>query len=179
MTDFTPVETKNLDGYGNDTLEWQRAYDALANPKPSTQMTYILSTAGADGKPHAAAIGAIWHDDGLWFISGPGTRKSRNLAENPFACVSVGLKGIDLILEGKVERITDPAVIAEIARMYRELGWPAEPDASGEGVTAPFNAPAAGPPPWHVHRFQIDTMYGTATEDPQGTTRWRFDAGKA
>lgn len=174
MTELTPVETTNLDGYGNDTLPWRRAHDALATPLPSTQLTYILCTAGADGKPHAAAIGAIWYDDGLWFISGPGTRKSRNLAENSAACIAVGLNGIDLILEGVVERIADPGVVAEIARVYRDSGWPAEPDASGTGVTAPYNAPAAGPPPWHVNRFRIQTLYGTATEDPQGTTRWRF-----
>ena len=174
MTDLAPVDSRNLDGYGNAELPWQRAHDALVDPKPSTHTPYVLCTAGADGTPHAVPVGAIWHNEGIYFISGPGTRKSRNLAENPSVSMFIGLKGIDLTLEGTVERITDAAGIAEIARVYHESGWPAEPDASGEGVTAPYNAPAAGPPPWHVYRFRFDKAIGTATEDPQGTTRWRF-----
>ena len=174
MTEFAPNETRNLDGYGNAELTWERAHHALANPEPSTNTIYFLCTASADGKPHAAPVGAIWHNEGIYFISGPGTRKSRNLAENPRASMAIGLKGIDLVLEGRVEQVSDAEGIAEIAGVYKQHGWPAEPDPSGQGVTAPYNAPAAGPPPWYVYRFWFDTVIGTATEDPHGTTRWRF-----
>ena len=37
------------------------------------------------------------------FISGPGTRKSQNLAHNANCVISMSLKGIDLILEGGAE----------------------------------------------------------------------------
>jgi hypothetical protein len=32
--------------------------------------------------------------------------------------------------------------------VYREGGWPAE--AEGDAFTAPYSAPSAGPPPWHL-----------------------------
>ena len=52
-------------------------------------------------------------------------------------------------------------------------GWPAEVD--GDAFTAPFSAPSAGPPPWHLYRFTFDTAFGVATAEPYGATRWRFD----
>ena len=36
----------------------------------------------------------------LYFTSGPGTRKARNLVANPACTLSVSLDGIDLVLEG-------------------------------------------------------------------------------
>src|SRR6266700_2765345 len=44
----------------------------------------------------------------------------------------------------------------------------------GDAFTAPFNAPSAGPPPWHVYRFTFHTVVGVATTEPYGATRWRF-----
>src|SRR5205807_8582478 len=54
-------------------------------------------------------------------------------------------------------------------------GWPAQPDDSGTGITAPFNAPTLGPPPWFVYEVKprTATAVGTA-EDTPGSTRWRF-----
>ena len=54
-------------------------------------------------------------------------------------------------------------------------GWPARPDDSGTGITAPFNAPTLGPPPWFVYEVKprTATAVGTA-EDTPGSTRWRF-----
>jgi hypothetical protein len=39
---------------------------------------------------------------------------------------------------------------------------------------APFSAPAAGPPPWHLYRFTFHTALGTATAEPHGAMCWRF-----
>ena len=47
---------------------------------------------------------------------------------------------------------------------FRDGGWPAEVD--GDAVIAPFSAPSAGPPPWHVYRFTFHTAYGVATVEP-------------
>lgn len=59
------------------------------------------------------------------------------------------------------------------ASLYRELGWPAEVE--GDAFTAPFSAPSAGPPPWHLYRFTLNTAFGVATAEPYGATRWRFE----
>jgi hypothetical protein len=109
----------------------------------------------------------------LVFTSGPASRKSRDLAVNPASTINVRLAGIDVVLEGNASRVADPDVVAAVARRYHELGWPAE--AAGDAITAPFSAPSAGPPPWHVYRFVFHTAFGVATAEPHGATRWRFD----
>jgi hypothetical protein len=85
----------------------------------------------------------------------------------------VGLDGIDLVLDGEATRVTDPATPEELAGRYRDVGWPAEVD--GDAFTAPFSAPSAGPPPWHLYRFTARTAVGVATAEPHGATRWRYE----
>ena len=47
---------------------------------------------------------------------------------------------------------------------------------AGEAFTAPYSAPSAGPPPWHLYRLAFHTAFGTATVEPFGATRWRLIA---
>jgi hypothetical protein len=43
-----------------------------------------------------------------------------------------------------------------------------------EAFSAPYSAPSAGPPPWHLYRMKFHTAFGVATAEPFGATRWRF-----
>ena len=171
MGERKPTNTANLDIYGHQALEWSRADKAMSNP-PSDMLTWFLGTVDRDGRPHASGVGAFYLDGDLYFTSGPRTRKSRNLAVNPAGTVSVQLTGIDLVLEGLVERVTDASTLEQVAAAARDGGWPAKVE--GEALTAPFSAPSAGPAPWHVYRLRFDTVYGVATAEPHGATRWRF-----
>ena len=171
MTEREPTEVRNLDRYGSPALPWSRARDLLVEGPENG--TFFLGTVGPDGKPHAAGVGALWCDGDLYFVSGPGTRKSRNLAANPAGTISVALRGIDLVLEGEATRVTDGPTLERLAALYREDGWPAEVE--GDAFTAPYSAPSAGPPPWHLYRVTFHTAFGVATEEPNGATRWRFD----
>lgn len=167
-----PVSTRNLDQYGSAPLPWSRPRDILATDTPKTNLTFFVSTVRPDGRPHSAGVGAIWVDDTLYFIGGPGTRRSRNLAANPACTVSVRLRGVDLVLEGEAHRVADPATLERIAAVYRDGGWPATVE--GDGFTAPFNAPSAGPAPWHLYRLTLRRAFGVATAEPYGATRWDF-----
>lgn len=171
MSDLTPSETTNLDRYGDAPLEWSRARAALAS-EPTPHVTYFLGTCRPDGTPHAAGVGAQWLDGDLYFTSSPDTRKSRDLAVNPRCTISVRLPGIDLVLDGSAERVIEPEMLERVAAGYRDGGWPAQVEA--DGLTAPFSAPSAGPPPWHVLRLAFHTVVGVATAEPNGATRWRF-----
>src|SRR3982074_264397 len=111
MNERTPVETTNLDRYGSPALPWSRPRDVLAAATPTPDVPFFLGTVRPDGRPHAAGIGAVWHDGDLYFTSGPATRKSRNLAANPACTISVKLTGMDLTLDGTAERVTDPATL--------------------------------------------------------------------
>jgi hypothetical protein len=171
MGERAPSGETNLDRYGGAALPWSRPRDLLAAPhRPDTP--FFLGTTGPDGRPHAAGVGALWWAGELYFTSGPGTRKARNLAANPACTVSCRLDGIDLVLEGTAGRVLDAATLAELADRYRRGGWPAE--VAGDAFTAPFSAPSAGPPPWHLYRLTLEAATGVATRPPNGATRWRF-----
>jgi hypothetical protein len=172
MTEREPTQTTNLDRYGSPALPWSRARDVLANANPAGTDRYFLGTVGRDGRPHAAGVGALWFDGDLYVVSGPETRKSRNLAANPVCTISAALRGIDLVLEGDAKRVTDGPTLEQLAGLYRAQGWPAEVE--DDAFTAPYSAPSAGPPPWHLYRFTFYTVFAVAGEEPSGATRWRF-----
>jgi hypothetical protein len=171
MTDLAPSETTNLDRYGDPELPWERARTALSG-LATPEITYFLGTARRDGTPHTAGIGAQWLDGDLYFTSNQAARKARDLAENPACTLSVRLPGIDLVLDGSADLVSDPDTLAAVAARYREGGWPAQ--VQGDALTAPFSAPSAGPAPWHLYRFTFHQVVGVATAEPYGATRWRF-----
>lgn len=174
MTGPQPIEVKNLDMYGNPALEWNRAVELLDQfQKEGGWDACFLGTVSPDGRPHSAGFGASWYDGSIYFVSGAETRKSRNLAQNPACTVSMRLKGMDLVFEGAASRVTDAELLEKLAAVAREAGWPAEVE--GAAFTAPYSAPSAGPPPWNVYRFDVQTAFGVASAEPHGATRWKFD----
>lgn len=173
MTDRGPVDVTNLDRYGSPPLPWSRPRDLLAAGGAGPDVPFFLGTSRPDGRPHAAGIGALWLDGALYFTSGPDTRKARNLAASPACTISSRLAGLDLVFEGEATRVTDRPTLERVAALFRQGGWPAEVE--GDAFTAPFSAPSAGPPPWHLYRFTFHTAVGVATAEPHGATRWRFD----
>ncbi len=173
MADRQPASVTNLDRYGYAALEWGRVVPALEAASTSPAVTWFLGTAQPDGRPHAAGVGAAWIDGDLYFTSSPITRKSRDLSTNARSTLSARLEGIDLVFEGDAMRVTDHTTLERVAAGFREGGWPAEVE--GEAFTAPYSAPSAGPPPWYLYRFAFNTVFGVATAEPYGATRWRFD----
>jgi len=171
MTAREPAETKNLSRYGEPALPWSRADTALAAP-PDEDLTWFLGTVRPDGTPHAAGVGATYLDGDVWFTSSLAARKARNLAADARCTFSVRVKGLDVVLEGTAERIADASTLEKLAARYRDGGWPVQVD--GGAFTAPYSAPSAGPPPWHLYRFRFHTVFGVATAEPYGASRWRF-----
>ena len=172
MTALEPVDTRNLDRYGYDALPWSRVEDALGPGTATPDVTWFLGTVHPNGRPHAAGVGPMWHDGVLYFTSSPAAAKARDLAGNPDATLSARLAGIDVVFEGRVARVTDAATLEAVAARYRDSGWPAEVE--GDAFTAPFSAPSAGPPPWSLYRLDVARVFGVATTEPYGATRWQF-----
>jgi hypothetical protein len=166
-----PTDTTNLDIYGSAPLAWERVLAQLAVP-PGPERPFFLGTVRPDGRPHSAGIGATWHDGTLYIVSGPATRKSRNLAANPACTISVRLTDLDVVLEGEAHRVVDPDTLEQVAAVYRSGGWPARVE--GDAFTAPYSAPSAGRPPWYLYRFTFHTAFAVASGEPYGATRWRF-----
>ncbi|MFE9580292.1 pyridoxamine 5'-phosphate oxidase family protein [Nocardia sp. NPDC006044] len=176
------MDTTNLaDRYSLPELDWaniESKLDANIPQAPDTggpnRHTYWLSTINPDGSPHLTALGALWLDGAFWFTTGARTRKGRNLARDPRCAISLSLHDFDLTVNGTAALVTDSAAVAEIAARYAADGWPAEVDESGQALTAPYSAPSAGPPPWHVYRITATTAMALGTVEPGGATRWRF-----
>jgi pyridoxine/pyridoxamine 5'-phosphate oxidase len=168
------MDVQNLDIYGHGPLPWSRALKQLEaqSREEGRGRTSWLATADTAGRPHLAAVGALWVDDRFYFTSGPRTRKSRNLAANPKCAVSVSLDDVDVVVEGKARKVTDMPMLERVASLYAALGWPARADSGA--ITAEFSAPSAGPGPWDLYMVIPIVAVGVATKEPHGATRWRF-----
>jgi pyridoxamine 5'-phosphate oxidase-like protein len=165
------MDQTNLDIYGHPPIPWSRAKQQLEAPSDEN-VTHFLATVRPDGQPHVAGVGAIWVDDRFFFVSGPATRKSRNLAERADCVISVKLPDLDLVVEGTATKVTDEGTLQRLAEIYDAQGWPVT--VKDGAFTAPYSAPSAGPPPWDLYEFTPATAFGVATAEPHGATRWRF-----
>jgi hypothetical protein len=175
------MQAKNIDAPSEKPVqEWsditalldQGDFMSLDNEGPPHYTTW-LTTLNPDGSPHVTAVGAVWDGDALWFQTADRTRKAKNLARDPRCATSVGLAGNDVVIEGRAQKVTDPVEVARIAEIWATRGgWPVTPDDVGTGITAPFNAPGLGPPPWFVYRITPTTA--TSVLHQGGLTRWTF-----
>ena len=179
---LTPVEEKNLAGYGLDSLKWERALERLqeewksqapeelgGSPYPHT---HWLATTRADGRPHVVPVGMVWHEGAFYFTFGAGTRKSRNLAREPRCSIVLAALGLDIAVEGEAVIVRDDRRLRSVAEVFASGGW--APTVRDGAFHHEFSAPSAGPPPWYVYEFTPATVYGFATAEPFGATRWRF-----
>ena len=88
--------------------------------------------------------------------------------------MSLATRGLDVTIEGNAQRVTETALVAEVAALWAQGGWRARVDESGTGITAEFNAPSTGPPPWFVYRITPRSATAVSCVEPYGSTRWRF-----
>jgi hypothetical protein len=88
-----------------------------------TADTYWLSTVRPDGRPHVTPLIAVWHDDALWFSTGPEERKAKNLGRNPSCILTTGCSdlaegALDVVIEGTAEQVTNDAELRPIAEAF-------------------------------------------------------------
>src|SRR6185437_10917351 len=170
------MDTINLgEADGLPPVRWEGVAEKLAAgsaPAPDglNARTTWLSTVNEDGSPHVTAVGALWLDGAYWFQTGTGTRKGHNVTRDPRCSVAVSVRDADVVVEGKATRVTDAAALTRVAKAWADQGWPAEPDQSGAGITAPFNAPSQGPPPWNVYRIEPHSAIVVLNVEPGGLT---------
>ena len=164
---------------GLPPVDWAVVVDKLESgsapaPDALNSRTTWLCTVNEDASPHVTPVGALWLDGAFWFQTGAGTRKGRNVERNRTCSIALSMQDADVVVEGDAERVTEPGAIARAARAWADQGWPAEPDDSGSGITAPFNAPSLGPPPWNVYRIEPRSATVVLGAEPCGLTRFRF-----
>jgi nitroimidazol reductase NimA-like FMN-containing flavoprotein (pyridoxamine 5'-phosphate oxidase superfamily) len=83
---------------------------------------FWLSTVRPDGRPHVTPLISVWLDAAAYFCTGADERKAKNLAQNPNCILTTGrnllAEGLDVVIEGKAERVSDDAKLTRIAAAY-------------------------------------------------------------
>jgi hypothetical protein len=102
------VGRPDIPGYGirpdgEGILPWSFVDERMANAR-----NYWVATTRPDGRPHAMPLSGVWIDGSFCFGTGPGSRKARNLAENPHLVVHSESGDEVVILEAVAELVADP-----------------------------------------------------------------------
>src|SRR6478735_5380835 len=107
------------------SLTWEVAREHWAKAE-----LYWLSTVRPDGRPHVTPLISLWWHGAAYVCTGPDERKAKNLAHNRHVVLTTGCNGlndgVDLVIEGVAEPVTDGAELAEVAAGYEEKygsGW--------------------------------------------------------
>jgi Pyridoxamine 5'-phosphate oxidase len=148
--------------------EWSTARDQLRDA-----MSYQLTTVRPDGRPHQTTIAGVWVDDVFSFCTGSGEQKAHNLkAGNRYVIVTAGNSGwdgMDVILEGQAEDVTDVDRLRALVDAYRK-----KYDDLFEFrlVNGEFTAPGG---PVLVYDVRARKAFGFTKGDLFSQTRWRFE----
>jgi PPOX class probable F420-dependent enzyme len=111
---------ENASAPPGERFPWSRVEELLSSVR-----NYWIGTAGADGRPHAAPVWAVWLDGLLYFSTGEQSRKGRNLARNPAVAVHVeGAQGRIAIVEGTAKPISDDTHLRPVWDAYQaKYNW--------------------------------------------------------
>ena len=154
---------------GASPTEWAEARDRLREAE-----IFWISTVRPDGRPHVTPLISVYLDDALYFCTGPGERKARNLVHNPHCILTTGCnvidEGLDVVVEGDAVRVTDDAKLHGIADLYeskygREWRFAVRDSAfvheHGENIAL-------------VYELVPRKAFGFRRGDEFSQTRWRF-----
>jgi general stress protein 26 len=65
---------------------------------------------------------AVWHDDAMYFCTGPDERKAKNLKQNPQCILTTGQNGLDrldVVVEGQAVAVGDAAELERVTNAYK------------------------------------------------------------
>jgi nitroimidazol reductase NimA-like FMN-containing flavoprotein (pyridoxamine 5'-phosphate oxidase superfamily) len=136
---------------------------------------FWLSTVRPDGRPHVTPLLSVCHDGAMYFCTGPGERKAKNLARNPQCILTTGQNGldggVDVVVEGVAVEVGDTAELGHVADTYESK--------YGERFTAPEGtwfglSDAIRRGEALLYRVTPTTAFGFAKGDQFSQTRWRF-----
>jgi general stress protein 26 len=116
MTPQTELDARYSDE-GATATDWETARQQLAEAP-----LFWVTTVRADGRPHTTPLIALLDGDALYFCTGPGEQKARNLEQNQHCSLMTGAntydEGLDIIVEGEAVRVTDTGRLQELADRY-------------------------------------------------------------
>lgn len=149
---------------GTGLLPWSWAEERLVRSHD-----YWLATVMPSGAPHLMPVWAVWHEDRLWFSSANGSRKARNLANEPRCTLSTDDPLEPVVVQGRAQRVTDQA---ELGCMLAVENAKYETDYGIDVVDPAFNSVFALRPEW-VFTLDSKDFTGSPTRFVFGRDRDR------
>ena len=117
MQEPVPELDERFSDPGATATPWATAREVLE----TAQLSWV-TTVRADGRPHVTPLVSVWLDDAVHFTTGPGEQKAANLAGNPRVVMVTGCnrwdRGLDVMVEGQAERVTDRATLERLAAAW-------------------------------------------------------------
>ncbi len=95
--------------------------DELAGAESYCAEVYRLSMLEPDGRPHVTALLGIWLEGLCNSVRGPDEREAKNLTANRHCVLTKGqraLEGLDPVIEGTAEGVSDYAELGRVASNY-------------------------------------------------------------
>ncbi|MFC8226532.1 pyridoxamine 5'-phosphate oxidase family protein [Streptomyces sp. NPDC057287] len=121
------------------TTELDARYSSALNPRPgagdvtATEWAeaqrhleeaeiFWASTVRPDGRLHVTPLIAAWYGGVLYFSTGAGEQKAKNLAHDGHCALTTGRnslgEGLDLVVEGTAVPVDDPSALEEVIAAY-------------------------------------------------------------
>ncbi|MFF8912710.1 pyridoxamine 5'-phosphate oxidase family protein [Streptomyces sp. NPDC015032] len=151
---------------------------ATAGPWPAaeelltTAEIYWLSTVRPDGRPHVTPLIGVWAEGALYFSTGAAERKARNLAANPEVMLTTGVntmsQGLDVVVEGRAQRVTDEERLHRLAAAWESKYGPEWHFDVRDGAFLHTGHVAL------VFEVSPRTVFGFGKGAVFSQTRWRF-----
>jgi len=140
----------------------------------TTAEVYWLSTVRPDGRSHVTPLLAIWLEGALYFCTGTNERKAKNLSANGHCVLTTGqntLDGLDLVIEGAADSVSDPDELGRIASTYESKYGShfAAPDGTWSGLGDAIRRAEV-----LVYRVAPKTGFGFGKGGEFSQTRWSF-----
>lgn len=132
---------------------------------------YWITTVRPDGRPHVTPLIGVAHEGAMHFCTGLREQKARNLEHSARVALTTGNntwdKGLDVVVEGTAERVTDNAELQRLADAYEAKYGSAWHFEVGDGAFGDGEDAAA------VFRIAPSKVLAFAKE-PHGQTAFRF-----
>jgi pyridoxine/pyridoxamine 5'-phosphate oxidase len=143
---------------GSGLIPWAEAQRRL-----TVSHDYWCATVRSDGRPHVMPVWGVWLADRLWFSSSLGSRKARNLHDDPRCTMTTDDAQNPVVVDGAAERVTDAERIAAFVAAVN-----AKYDAD---MTVEFQDPAIN----GTFAVRPVTVIAMTHDDFTGSpTRWRL-----
>ncbi|MFF8015771.1 pyridoxamine 5'-phosphate oxidase family protein [Streptomyces sp. NPDC007929] len=150
---------------------WAKARERLDSAE-----IFWVSTVRPDGRLHVTPCIAAWHDGALYFSTGRAEQKAKNLAHDAHCALTTGANsltgGLDLVVEGRAEPVTDRALLEEVITAHETKYGPhiTSPEGTFHGIGDSFRSGAAV-----VYAVHPDTAYGFGRDNGvYSHTRYTF-----